>query len=253
MSNVMKDLSGLTINYLTVHEFHKNKGWRCTCTACGTEVFKVNGDFTRNQAVSCGCIRRTHHLSNSLSWSSWKSMRDRCLNPKCEQYKWYGARGISIDPKWLKFKGFYEDMGDRPEGTTLDRKDFNGNYTKENCRWATVDQQNNNTRYNVFVTYRGETLSLTHMAKKYGKNRDLVLNRYRIGGWSIEDAIEKPVNKLKGRKVFLTHNGETLSAKEWSEKTGIPTATIRLRALIGWPIKDVLEIPVSRNNKKHYK
>ena len=68
-------------------------------------------------------------------------MKRRCKNPKASDYEYYGGRGISICVRWLKFENFLEDMGDRPEGMTLDRKNTNGNYGPDNCKWATRTEQ----------------------------------------------------------------------------------------------------------------
>jgi hypothetical protein len=73
-------------------------------------------------------------------------MRQRCFNPNCNDYKYYGARGITVCKRWLKFANFFADMGVRPRGYTIDRINNDGNYTPKNCRWATHSQQMKNKR-----------------------------------------------------------------------------------------------------------
>ena len=82
----------------------------------------------------------------TLEYRTWQNIKTRCLNPKNRCYKWYGAKGIKLAKRWLKFENFLADMGRKPPGYTLDRKNPNGNYTKRNCRWATwTTQQRNRT------------------------------------------------------------------------------------------------------------
>ena len=85
----------------------------------------------------------------SPTYRSWAKMVQRCANPNCTSYPQYGGRGISFDPSWQKFANFLLDMGERPEGRTLDRIDNNKNYTKDNCRWATRAEQDANKRQTV--------------------------------------------------------------------------------------------------------
>lgn len=108
----------------------------------------------RGTTKSCGCIyiaergqaTKTHGYSGTPTYSSWQQMRDRCTNPNSTGYENYGGRGIIYDPRWEQFENFLEDMGERPEDTTLDKIDNNGNYCKENCRWADKTTQTFNRR-----------------------------------------------------------------------------------------------------------
>lgn len=88
----------------------------------------------------------THGLSRTPEYRSWYSMKERCFNTKHPCYHLYGGRGITICERWMSITNFYADMGDRPEGTSLDRIDSDKNYEPENCRWATREEQAINTR-----------------------------------------------------------------------------------------------------------
>jgi hypothetical protein len=106
-----------------------------------------------------------HGLShNSGAYNSWGMMRYRILNKNGAQFHDYGGRGIKICKRWMNFENFYEDMGERPPGMTLDRIDNNGNYCPSNCRWTTKKKQNNNSRRNVMLTHGGKTQTLTQWA-----------------------------------------------------------------------------------------
>lgn len=88
----------------------------------------------------------TRGPKHSRIYGSWRHMLERCLCKTSDHYAGYGARGIKVCKRWLKFENFLADMGERPEGKSLDRRNNNGNYTKKNCRWATQREQTQNTR-----------------------------------------------------------------------------------------------------------
>ena len=116
---------------------------------------------------------KTHGKSyppSRVYWS-WKSMKARCYNPNRTHYRHYGGRGIKVCDRWLEsFENFYEDMGDCPPGLSIDRIDNDGDYTPENCRWATSMEQTNNTSRNRRVTVDGETMTITQWARRLGVN-----------------------------------------------------------------------------------
>lgn len=148
---------GDKVNQLTVigKSFPKNgrKYVPCRCD-CGT-VKDVRDDSLKGGVIkSCGCLRLdrlretlvTHGKSKTGAYSSWEGMMQRCKNPKASNYYNYGGRGIRICDRWLDFENFYSDMGDRPNGLSLERVDVNGNYCKENCRWDNPSNQSFNQR-----------------------------------------------------------------------------------------------------------
>mgnify|MGYP003134580480 CR=1 FL=1 len=100
-------------------------------------------------------MNERHGLSNTKTWKSWRSMRERCSNPNNPNWDNYGDRGITVCGRWNQsYLNFLSDMGERPEGTTLDRIDSNKGYEKKNCRWATIKTQNNNKRNNQIYKSR---------------------------------------------------------------------------------------------------
>lgn len=120
----------------------------------------------------------THGMGHSTENRTWSMMRNRCLNPKSDQYLLYGGRGITICKRWDKFENFIKDMGFKPSSKhSLDRINTNGNYSKKNCRWATQKEQCRNKRTNKMVTYKGKTLCLMDWAEKTGVPYKVLWNR----------------------------------------------------------------------------
>lgn len=127
----------------------------------------------------------------SLTYHTWEGIKKRCLNPNCINYNDYGGRGITVDERWLDFRNFLEDMGEKPKGYSLDRIDNDRGYSKENCRWADLATQSNNRRNNRRYEYSGKTLTIAQWAKEYNLSHKLVHQRIFRDGMSIEEALNK--------------------------------------------------------------
>lgn len=131
-------------------------------------------------------------MYKSKEYSSWQHMLERCYNSNNKRYKDYGGRGIGVCEEWKSsFLHFYKIMGGCPEGCSIDRINVNGNYEPENCRWATVLEQHNNTRRTKLYTYDNKTLTSKQWAMELGINYNTL--RYRLSVWSIERAFEERI------------------------------------------------------------
>lgn len=124
---------------------------------------------------------KTHNMSYSPEYYTWQSMRQRCENPNNCNYSKYGARGIKVCARWAKFENFFEDMGLRPEGLSLDRVDNDGDYSPENCKWSTAEEQVSNRRYNNIIEYEGKKQTLTRWCKELRFGTDTYYRARRKG------------------------------------------------------------------------
>jgi len=125
----------------------------------------------------------------------WAQMKARCLSPGATRYERYGGRGIKVCDRWLDFEGFLADMGECPEGMTIERRDNNGNYDIDNCYWATYRAQNNNNSRTTYVEYKGKRQSLSFWAEEYGIHLKTLRSRLFELGWDVQRALE-----TRGRK-----------------------------------------------------
>ncbi|OTZ47847.1 hypothetical protein [Bacillus thuringiensis] len=198
MSRGRMDLKGRVSGKLTVK---KDKGdyLECLCE-CGNTKDIVRTKFTSRKAKHCGC--RTKKLPKgtcqSKIYNVWANIRTRTMNENHPQYKDYGGRGIKLCDEWndeiMGSRNFiaWSKISGYKEGLTIDRKDVDGDYSPENCRWVDMYTQTRNRRSNVKYTFNGVTLTATDWSYKLGGERSLVRNRINAG-WSVERALTTPV------------------------------------------------------------
>jgi hypothetical protein len=173
--------------------------WECLCD-CGNTRYIVGAVLARGDYKSCGCWTKDrmresppakrHGMSSSPTYKTWAVMRRRCFDINFKDYHLYGGRGIRISRRWDNFEGFLADMGERPDGMTLDRIDSNGHYTPANCRWASRRTQGNNTRRNHTLTYEGVTLTLAEWSRKTGIPYSRLRARINLLGWPVGKALD---------------------------------------------------------------
>ena len=194
-----KDYTGMKCGKLTAIELdHITNGrtfWKFRCE-CGNEIVVRPDGVVRGTTSSCGCAVRknhfsTHGKSRSKLYRVYYAMKQRCENQKDPHYDRYGGRGISIDPSWKDFGVFYEwaIANGCKDGLTIDRIDNDGNYSPDNCRWTDVYTQSRNTSRNTWITYKGETMVLSDMCRKYGVNISTACHRIKTGK-SLQDVFE---------------------------------------------------------------
>lgn len=243
MSNRLTDMVGVVIGSVTgVRRIGTSASgdalWEFQCPCGG--LFVATGYAVRsgNRKSCSACSKRrtvnasvTHGLTDSQEYTIWSGMKARCLNKNAISYHRYGGRGISICARWeSSFDNFLLDMGSRPSRHhSIDRVDNDGDYTPENCRWASHAEQANNKRNNVQVVIGGITKTIAQWAAEKGVKPATLYRRYRANNLRGSAIFESPIMKL-------THNGVTDTIQGWSLRTGIKPTTINMRInKYGWP------------------
>ena len=168
----------------------------CICD-CGTRKVISKYHLLDGKTKSCGCLfsellskrNYKHGKSNTSTYMCWCAIRNRCYRKTATGYKNYGGRGIKVCYRWMTFKNFLKDMGEKPIGLSIERIDNNKNYSPENCRWATRQEQNNNSRQNVWITYNGEKLTMTQWSKRLNINLTTLRSRLTTLNWTVEEAL----------------------------------------------------------------
>lgn len=160
--------------------------WEFNCM-CGKTTTAPMSDVIRGNYKSCGCRQQLRHGFSKRGhkhplYMVWCQMLDRCRNPNNKNWKYYGGRGIRVCETWAHFEGFFSDMSEGyADGLTIERKDNNGNYCPENCRWATRAEQVNNCRSNVHITFNGETRTASQWSIITGIDRRTIAYRFKKG------------------------------------------------------------------------
>lgn len=207
MSKII-DMAGKKYGRLTViSRCPENKGtqaqWVCLCD-CGNTKIVLGNSLRSGRTQSCGCLHsdvcadllRTHGYSGTRTHVSWAGMIQRCSDPNSTSYPRYGALGITVNERWKKFENFFADMGERPDGCSLDRIDPRKNYEPGNCRWATDDEQANNKRNNRVIEVNGKSMTVTEASRLTGIPAHVLFRRVSKG-WSDADVIAVPVVRNK--------------------------------------------------------
>ena len=177
---------------------NSNVVWHCICD-CGSTVMASGRDLRTGHTRSCGCLKAEltkkrfikHGQHGSRLYMVWQEMLARCYRPTSTSFQFYGARGINVCEAWRdSFEAFAADMGPPPPGYSLERKNNDLGYSKENCRWATRVEQMNNRRNNIIITFGDNQLPMAEFARMlgfpYAKVRSAVKRgAKKIGGYEI--------------------------------------------------------------------
>lgn len=179
------DRTGQRFGMLVALEHVGPRMWRCRCD-CGNETVVKGSNLMKT--VSCGCYRaKRKGMSTTRVFRAWYGMFERCAGKK-PKWQNYVDKGIKVCERWQEFENFYADMGDPPEGYSLDRIDNAGDYCPENCRWADTFTQARNTDANRRITINGETKCMAEWLESSPVDRGTVYRRLKRG-WDIETAL----------------------------------------------------------------
>lgn len=160
--------------------------------------------------VNMSCIPTHGHASNwkgrkpSREYRAWSGMWTRCTNQNDSAFKRYGALGVGIARRWRSFENFLADMGPCPPGYTLERKNPHGNYTPQNCCWASPATQARNKRETRYLKYRSVRQPLITWAEQIGIQAQTLRRRLALG-WTLKKALTAPINETKRRASYSRH------------------------------------------------
>ena len=247
------DITGQKFGKLTVirEEGRTKEGratWLCQCDCGNTKVIKGKA-LRKGTTKSCGCIVNKHNMTNSYTWSSWRSMMRRCYETNNERYTRYGEKGITVDTRWHEFINFYKDMGERPLNTTLDRINNDGNYEPGNCRWASNQTQNNNRgSFNTRLILNGVEKTINEWSRELNI-KPSALHERLSRGWSVEKTLTTPCKSFTKIKTLWTYKETDKTLGEWAKLYNIRLDTLTRRLESGWDLPKALETPTRKITK----
>ena len=200
----MRDLTGARFGRLLVKEKSGSDAagsrWHVICD-CGVEKDVQRSALVSGAQVSCGCWKKEratqgnprhgHSVGRKVTrtYGIWSGMRKRCRDTDNEKY---GGRGIEVCERWDAFENFLKDMGEAPDGMSIERIENNGNYEPENCRWATTPEQARNKRNNIYLEFDGRKMILTDWANLLKIDRRTLAFRLK-NGWTVEKTLTTPI------------------------------------------------------------
>lgn len=186
----------------------------CKCDCGGAKIVPTKS-LKNGNTTSCGCYHRerareantVHGMAARTDtqyehpiWASWQAMKRRCDEPTNNRYHLYGGRGITYDPRWKDFLNFKADMESTwQRGLSLERKEVNGNYCKDNCKWATRKEQGRNTRFNHRLMLNDVTKTIAEWAEALKVSHGAIIWRLNQG-WSVEDTLTTPFRAYSARR-----------------------------------------------------
>ena len=201
----------------------------CVCDCGKTTRLLYACDLKGGRVKSCGCLRAdnmrrvqghlaTHLKTGTREFKSWDAMLQRCSNPKNASWALYGARGITVCKRWEKFENFLADMGERPQGSSLDRINNDDGYHPKNCRWATHKQQMRNRRTARLITWNSKTMGLSSWAEAMGLPEHTIRARLQAG-WTVEKTLTAPFQpKRRNSQASSTARGVLFDHQTGTDK-----------------------------------
>jgi hypothetical protein len=222
MSKLYVGLKFGTWKLVSINYNESDKPFYCECE-CGNSGYKSAKYILTHRNKNCiKCMPHNgtkHNMTKSSEYYAFNSMMQRCFNPKSMEYKNYGGRGITVDKRWVSnFGQFLQDMGTKPSKShSLDRINNNGNYSKDNCRWATKKEQAYNRRVTVWVDYKGVSKPLSYWKRKFNISERKIKRWVVKGDFKLEDVkditLSKWAKKVKDTKTGQVYNSIALAAK----------------------------------------